>query len=237
MSSPIDLRNPGRPIHVGVVLLNSVTEQLDIAPVGFFSGISSSFLKDIPPPMCPDELKAQAPDFVFHWVTETGDTPAALTANMNVVPTDSFTTCPQLDIVLLGATKITYRASETEKAFLRKIHDTCAAFLCVCGGFEPVLSAGLLQGKTATAPRFLIPSLRESAPDTNWVERRYVADGKIWTTGVLLNGLDMVVAFARNVWGGQDGEGPGIVDVMASTGGWPQRDVEYRDDVPISASV
>lgn len=150
---------------------------------------------------------------------------------------DSFTTCPQLDIVLLGATKITYRASETEKAFLRKIHDTCAAFLCVCGGFEPVLSAGLLQGKTATAPRFLIPSLRESAPSTNWVERRYVADGKIWTTGTLLNGLDMVVAFGRSVWGGQDGEGPGIVDVMASAGGWPERDVEYRDDVPISASV
>lgn len=64
-----------------------------------------------------------------------------------------------------------------------------------------------------------------------------MADGKIWTTGVLLNGLDMVVSLARSVWGGQDGEGPGIVDVLASAGGWPERDVEYRDDVPISASV
>lgn len=102
MSSPIDLRNPGRPIHVGVVLLNSyvyclpilpqtnttrVTEQLDIAPVGFFSSISASFLEDFPEYMCPDELKAQALDFIFHWVTETGETPAAVTANMNVVPT------------------------------------------------------------------------------------------------------------------------------------------------------
>ncbi|KAL4786986.1 hypothetical protein BJX76DRAFT_319685 [Aspergillus varians] len=39
--------------------------------------------------MCPDELKAQAPDFVFHWVTETGETPATLTSNLNVVPTVS----------------------------------------------------------------------------------------------------------------------------------------------------
>lgn len=60
-----------------------------------------------------------------------------------------------------------------------------------------------------------------------------MVDGKIWTTGVLLNGLDMVVAFAKNVWGqdGEDGNGKGgLVDVMASGGGWPQRDVEYRDD-------
>lgn len=35
---------------------------------------------------------------------------------------DSFTTCPQLDIVLFGVTKITFRPGETEKAFLRKIH-------------------------------------------------------------------------------------------------------------------
>jgi hypothetical protein len=110
--APIDLRNPSRPIHVGVILLNryaahshfplpspwqtvgtqtdrrkSVTELLDIAPFGFFSGISRSFLKDMPPIACPDEIKSQVPEFVFHWVTETGDATAKLTGGMNVVPT------------------------------------------------------------------------------------------------------------------------------------------------------
>ncbi|KAL4929726.1 class I glutamine amidotransferase-like protein [Aspergillus undulatus] len=225
MPSPIDLRNPSRPIHVGVVLLNSTTEMLDIAPVGFFSSISRSFLKDFPASLCPDELKAQAPDFVFHWITETGETPASLTGSMSVVPTHSFITCPQLDIILLGAAQFSYRASETELAFLRKTHESCAALLCVCGGFEPVLSAGLLEGKTATAPRQLLPMLRGTAPGTNWVDKRYVNDGKVWTTGVLLNGLDMVVAFARSVWGGK-----GLVEMAAAFGNWPERDVEYRDD-------
>ncbi|KAL4948806.1 class I glutamine amidotransferase-like protein [Aspergillus filifer] len=225
MASLTDLRTPGRPIHVGVVLLNSTTELLDIAPVGFFSSISSSFLKDFPPEMCPDEMKAQAPDFVFHWVTETGEAPASLTGHMSVKPTDSFATCPQLDIIILGATKITYHASETELAFLHKAYESCSALLCVCGGFEPVLSAGLLEGKTATAPRLLLPMVREKAPGTNWVEKRYVNDGKIWTTGILLNGLDMVIAFARSVWGDKGG----LIEMAASFGHWPQRDVKYKD--------
>ncbi|KAL4918405.1 hypothetical protein BDW62DRAFT_200785 [Aspergillus aurantiobrunneus] len=232
--SPIDLRNPGRPIHVGVVLLNSVTEHLDIAPVGYFSTISRDFLSDFPPAFCPDEVKARAPDFVFHWVTETGETPAHLTGNLNVIPTDSFATCPQLDIVILGAPKFTYRASDVEKAFLRKIHDSCTAFLCVCGGLDPALSAGLLEGKTATAPRFLLPYLRETVPTTNWVEKRYFSDGKIWTTGILLNGLDMVASFGKSVWGEREGEGEGDHDALGvmstPAGSWPERDVDYRDD-------
>jgi len=118
--APIDLRNPGRPIHVGVILLNrytiplyqplhapldqkhkkvltrpsSTTELLDIAPFGFFSGISRSFLKDFPPEILPDEIKAQVPEFVFHWVTETGDKPAQLTGGMKVVPTVGHTFSP-----------------------------------------------------------------------------------------------------------------------------------------------
>ncbi|KAL4998569.1 DJ-1/PfpI family protein [Aspergillus recurvatus] len=222
----IDLRNPGRPIHVGVILLNSVTELLDIAPFDFFSGISRSFLKDMPSVVCPDEVKAQAPEFVFHWVTETGDTPAKLTGGMSVVPTDSFESCPQLDIALLGANHIAYTPNEAELAYIRKVHDSCNALLTVCGGCVPVMHAGLLQGKTATAPRQLLPIFKETAPGVNWVEKRYVNDGKIWTTGVLLNGMDMLAAYGRSVWGGEGG----FVDGLIRGGSWPERDVDYRDE-------
>ncbi|KAL4863483.1 hypothetical protein BDV12DRAFT_206469 [Aspergillus spectabilis] len=228
--APIDLRNPGRPIHVGVILLNSVTELLDIAPFGFFSSISRSFLNDMPSAVCPDEIKTQAPEFVFHWVTETGDVPATLTGSMSVVPTDSFRSCPQLDIALLGATKVNYIPSQTELAFVRKVHDSCTALLTVCGGFDPVLRAGLLEGKTATAPRLFLPMLRQSAPGVDWVEKRYVVDGKIWTTGELLNGMDMIAAFGRSVWGARGEAEGGFVEMLIPGGSWPERDVDYRDD-------
>ncbi|PWY73010.1 class I glutamine amidotransferase-like protein [Aspergillus heteromorphus CBS 117.55] len=227
MSSPVDLRNPGRPIHVGVVLLNTVTEQLDVAPVGFFSSIGCDFVKDLPPIAISEELRAQALEFIFHWVNEDGSTPAALTGNMKVTPTDSFATCPPLDIVVIGASKLGYEASSVEKEFLRKCYADCAALLCVCGGFEPVLASGLLEGKVATAPRLFYPGLKQMAPGTEWVDKRWVQDTKIWTTGALLNGLDMVAAFGRETWGGEGS----LVEHMIRAGFFPTRDVDYKDEL------
>lgn len=118
-----------------------------------------------------------------------------------------------------------YKANEAEKEFLRKSYNACTAMLCVCGGFEPVLSAGLMEGKTATGPRFLLPMLRELGPGVNWVEKRWVQDGKIWTTGALLSGFDMVAAFGRATWG----DGP-LVGNLIKKGGFPERDIDYLED-------
>ncbi|PWY83872.1 hypothetical protein BO94DRAFT_557697 [Aspergillus sclerotioniger CBS 115572] len=203
MSTPFDLRNPGRPIHVGVVLLNTVTEHLDIAPVGFFHNISKDFIKTLPPFAMTDEVRSQALDFVTHWVTEDGKTPGVLSGNLKVIPTDSFTTCSPLDIILIGAGQTGYQATETEKAFLRKCYSECSAFLSVCGASDALLATGILEGKTATGPRSFLPLFRQIAPGTNWVEKRWVRDEKIWTTGTLLNGLDMIAAFGTEMWGGE----------------------------------
>ncbi|RAK89424.1 hypothetical protein BO79DRAFT_237186 [Aspergillus costaricaensis CBS 115574] len=203
MSTSFDLRNPGRPIHVGVVLLNTVTEHLDIAPVGFFHNFSTSFIKNLPPFAISDDLRSEALDFVTHWVTEDGTTPGSLSGNLKVIPTDSFATCPPLDIVLIGAGQMGYQATTTEKDFLRKCYAECSAFLSVCGASDALLATGILEGKTATGPLSFLPLFREIAPGTNWVEKRWVRDGKMWTTGTLLNGLDMIAAFGREVWGGE----------------------------------
>ncbi|KAJ6164091.1 hypothetical protein N7470_002763 [Penicillium chermesinum] len=228
MSSPVDLRNPGRKLHVGVILLNSVTEYLDIGPVDFLAGVSRECTKDMEGPFLAAEFKAQALDIQFHWVTETGDASGRMTGGLrgpNVSNfQDSFVSCPPLDIVIQGATIGGYKVSETEKAFLRKSYDNCAAFLCICTGVEHALDAGLLEGKTATAPRPILPLLTQTAPGVNWVDKRWAQGGKIWTTGTLLCGLDMVVAFARQTWGGEGS----LVERVIEMGEWPQRGVEYE---------
>lgn len=112
------------------------------------------------------------------------------------------------------------------------MHDDCAAFLCICAGFEPVLSAGLLEGKSATAPQLMLPMAREMAPGVEWVEKRWWRDGKIRTSGALLNVLDLVAAFGRETWGG---EGT-LVDYIVPIGAWPERDVDYKDSGPVEAS-
>lgn len=61
----------------------------------------------------------------------------------------------------------------------------------------PVLAAGLLEGKTVTAPIPMLAVMWRAARGTNWIKRRWAQDGKIWTKGSLLNGLDMVAAFGN----------------------------------------
>ncbi|GLA00597.1 hypothetical protein AnigIFM60653_009347 [Aspergillus niger] len=226
MSTTFDLRNPGRPIHVGVVLLNTVTEHLDIAPIGFFHNFGKDFIKNLPPFAISPELRSQALDFVTHWVTEDGKTPGSLSGNLKVIPTDSFTTCPPLDIVLIGAGQMGYQATTTEKDFLRKCYAECSAFLSVCGASDALLATGILEGKTATGPLSFLPLFRQMSPGTNWVEKRWVRDGKIWTTGTLLNGLDMIAAFGREVWGGEGS----LVEHVLRTGYFPSRNVDYEDE-------
>jgi hypothetical protein len=99
----VNLRNPGRTLHMGVVLFNgyvvntcdilqtrfphvnitSLTEILDIAPVDFFHRLTKSFLKGLP---VPEEMRSQGLDIEFYWVTTDGK-PARLTTGITMEAT------------------------------------------------------------------------------------------------------------------------------------------------------
>jgi transcriptional regulator GlxA family with amidase domain len=146
----------------------------------------------------------------------------------NEITQDSFETCPPLDIVLIGAHFPGYDPNEAELAFIRKAHSDCAAFLTICGGFVPAQLAGVLVGKTCTAPRFMVAELQKQDPRTTWVERRCNHDGKIWTSGALLNGLDMMREFMLMYW-------PELTKITIPLSGQPVRSAEYvgTDGFPV----
>ncbi|KAI0012851.1 class I glutamine amidotransferase-like protein [Xylariaceae sp. FL0662B] len=226
MSKPLNLAKPDRTVHVGVILLNSTTEILDVAPIDFIYRLSHAAVDVLPDELCPPHFKAQAIDLQFHWVSENGPvTNSQLTSTISLTPTDSFKTCPPLDIVLMGAEKPGYVANEAELTFVRKCWEDCQAFITICAGLLTPLRAGILEGKTATAPRILLESLRRQAPGTNWVEKRWVRDGKLWSSGALLNGLDLMANFVAEFWGG---EGT-LAEFAAKFGAWPDRDIDYKD--------
>jgi transcriptional regulator GlxA family with amidase domain len=127
----------------------------------------------------------------------------------------------------MGAHEPSYIPNKAELDFIRKSYDHCTAFLSICGGGIPASMAGVLEGKTCTAPRIMLAMLREQFPDTKWVEKRYMQDGKIWTSGALLNGIDMMRAFVTQTWGN---EGAGrIAQFLLQLGHFPHRDVDYKD--------
>lgn len=67
--------------------------------------------------------------------------------------------------------------------------------------------------------------LREKAPDVKWVEKRWVRDGKLWTSGALLNGLDLGTAFVEEVWGDKRE----LLGFLVNGGSWVGREVDYTD--------
>lgn len=116
--------------------------------------------------------------------------------------------------------------TEGELAYVRKVHTECHSFLFICAGFMPALQAGLLDGKRATGIREMLPQLRKDAPHVQWTEKRWEHDGKVWTSGTLLNGQDMVRAWVEENMNVGEGN---LAGVALDLGGWPVRDREYRD--------
>lgn len=88
------------------------------------------------------------------------------------------------------------------------------------------LMAGTLKDKTCTAPQPMLEQLKKDHAEVNWVEKRYAmdADGKTWTSGTLLNGLDLMKAFVEHTWGGSGT----LAEALIKIGGWPLRSVEYQ---------
>jgi transcriptional regulator GlxA family with amidase domain len=125
----------------------------------------------------------------------------------------------------MGAQRLDYVPTEAELAYIRKSFEDCSAFITICAGFQSGLQAGIFQGKTAAAPRLMLDQLREMAPTTNWVEKRWQRDGKLWTSGALLNGLDLMRAFATEYWGGEGS----LIEFAIEFGHYPKRDVDYAD--------
>jgi transcriptional regulator GlxA family with amidase domain len=71
----------------------------------------------------------------------------------------------------------------------------------------------------------MVEPMRHMHPGVNWVTKRWANDGKIWTSGALLNGTDMTKAFVERTWGG---EGT-YAEFGLRLGGYPYRDVDYAD--------
>lgn len=83
IKAKVDLRSPTRPIHVGVILLGGTTEILDIAPIDLLHGLTKESLDIFPPGSIPEEMRKQAIEIVFHYVSEKGGM-AKLTSGLTV---------------------------------------------------------------------------------------------------------------------------------------------------------
>ena len=122
------------------------------------------------------------------------DEPVKCYNGMIVTPHISFSNAPHLDYLLIpggiGTRKEVKNSSLVD--FVAYQAETCKVILSVCTGSFILYSAGLLKNKKATTHFSMLENLRGLA-DVEAVEKRFVMDGKVWTSAGVSAGIDMAL--------------------------------------------
>jgi transcriptional regulator GlxA family with amidase domain len=86
--------------------------------------------------------------------------------------------------------------------FVRRIAPSVKYIMSVCNGAGVLARAGVLDGRRATTNKMLWGSTTALSGEVRWVrEARWVADGNVWTSSGVSAGIDMMLAFVREIHG------------------------------------
>lgn len=176
------------PLRVGVVLVDSV-QLLDLAAVDLIFMTTPEYIEEIG---LPKPLQDLGRPCEIHYIGRDGaNAQSPVTSQMSLRLTDSLTdpaVAPgNLDLLYLPGPPPKNMPPAIEYLdFVRKHNAGATTIMTVCTGILIAAHAGITKGKTATAPRFLIPLLRKQFPETKlWSDSlRIVNDGNLWSSGM-----------------------------------------------------
>jgi DJ-1/PfpI family len=107
-----------------------------------------------------------------------------------------------LDILLIPGGDPHHIQTLTERKFIldHVNNPNVTAVMSICTGANILTRTGALTGKEATAPFVLLRLLKTTNPEVNWSMKRWTSDAskRIWSSGSVANGLDMVAAWAKD---------------------------------------
>jgi len=212
-------------LHVGILLLSPV-QFLDIGPVDILGMMTPEYLR-----VCklPEPLVAKGQPFVFHYISESGKGSHCMTtAGAQILITDSFESAGKLDILIIPGPEPSYIAPPAVISFIKAKYAEVAHLISICTGAIPLVQTGLLDGKIATCPRGLLPVLQQAHPGVQWQDRRWAtADGgKLWMSGGVTNGLDMISAFVKTQYA------PEVAALVCEVAEVGDRGQEYQKPAP-----
>lgn len=128
-----------------------------------------------------------------------------MVANMNgmkVVVTRSFADTDSLDVLIIpGGFRETYQAAQDTAIlnWIRKIDATSTYTASVCTGAWILEATGLLKDRQVTTHWWGKAYLRERG--VNVQDKRWVRDGKYWTSAGVTAGMDMSLAMVADIRG------------------------------------
>ena len=132
------------------------------------------------------------------------DNPIKCYNGMIITPHKTFADSPALDYLLVPGGRGTRKEVENKSLieYVARQAETCRVILSVCTGSFILQSAGLLKNKKATTHFSMLDNLRNLA-DVEVCEKRFVMDGKIWTSAGVSAGIDMALELVAHEAGGE----------------------------------
>lgn len=122
-----------------------------------------------------------------------------------IVPTHTFSTAPDLDVLLVPGgqgTRAQSPAISESIDFIRQRFPSLQYLITVCTGSGLAARSGVLDGRRATTNKLAWDATTALRPQVNWVHRaRWVTDGNIWTSSGISAGIDVTFAWIADVYG------------------------------------
>jgi cyclohexyl-isocyanide hydratase len=146
----------------------------------------------------PAQVLARVPGARVHFVWKSIE-PVPTDAGFSILPTDSFESCPPLDVICVpgGAGQAELMGDDPTLAFLRKHGQTAKYVTSVCTGSLLLAAAGLLGGYEATC-HWAWKNLLEQF-GVKPVPGRVVRDRNRFTGGGVTAGIDFALTLAAEL--------------------------------------
>ena len=135
--------------------------------------------------------------------------PVASTQGPETLASESFTSAPKLDLLLVpgGIGTIPELDNDAYLGFLRERAPDAQVVMSVCSGSALLAKAGLLDGTRATSNKMFFNLATSQSDAVQWVESaRWVADGKMVTSSGVSAGIDMALAVIADLFGTERAE-------------------------------
>lgn len=183
---------PANPhLRIGVFIPKGV-QLLDMSPIDLFGMLDPKYLAacELPAP-----LVALGVPSTIHYISVPNigshiELTASVVLKISKTINDSEVQAGMLDILLVPGPDPAAVFDEEVLGFVRAHAGWKGEggektdVLSVCTGCFVLGQSGVLNGRTASGPRPIVPRLRKEFPDARWVDdKRWVKDGNIWSSG------------------------------------------------------
>ncbi|KAF4611012.1 hypothetical protein D9613_006527 [Agrocybe pediades] len=186
-------------LHFGLVLLPTFQWLDGAGSADFINNHSHEFIGKA---NAPKHILDKAPHMKWHYISSDLK-PVHASSGPALIPTTTIEKCPELDYIIVPGPDLDFKLSEAWIRFFRERYadPKVKAILTVCTGSIAVAQSGILDGLKVCSNKEALLQLHQAGKvdkKVKWVkDRRWIVDGKIWSSAGITTGIALAAEFSR----------------------------------------